>query len=46
VIRDGKARYAAFMPRMWCYLDRCLKTPGMDELKAWFDANVPVEARS
>jgi aminoglycoside/choline kinase family phosphotransferase len=46
VIRDGKGRYAAFMPRMWCYLDRCLKTPGMSELKAWFYANVPVEARS
>jgi aminoglycoside/choline kinase family phosphotransferase len=46
VIRDGKGRYATFMPRMWCYLDRCLKTPGMGELKAWFDANVPVEVRS
>ncbi len=46
VIRDGKGRYAAFMPRMWCYLDRCLKAPGMGELKAWFDANVPIEARS
>jgi aminoglycoside/choline kinase family phosphotransferase len=46
VVRDGKTRYATFMPRMWGYLDRCLKAPGMGELKAWFDANVPVEARS
>jgi aminoglycoside/choline kinase family phosphotransferase len=46
VVRDGKTRYADFMPRMWGYLERCLRAPGMDELKAWFDANVPVEVRS
>lgn len=45
VTRDGKPRYAAFMPRLWTYLDRCLADPSLGELKAWFDANVPVEAR-
>jgi aminoglycoside/choline kinase family phosphotransferase len=46
VTRDGKPRYAAFMPRLWTYLDRCLADPSLSELKAWFDAYVPVEARA
>jgi aminoglycoside/choline kinase family phosphotransferase len=41
VIRDGKPRYRAFMPRLWRYLDRCLG----GEARAWFDRHVPVEAR-
>jgi aminoglycoside/choline kinase family phosphotransferase len=45
VIRDGKPRYEAFMPRLWRYLDRCLADPTLADLKAWFDANVPSGAR-
>jgi aminoglycoside/choline kinase family phosphotransferase len=45
VTRDGKPRYAAFMPRLWTYLDRCLADPELAPLKAWLDANVPAEAR-
>lgn len=45
VTRDNKTRYAAFMPRMWGYLDRCLKAPGLEALKTWLDAHVPSEAR-
>lgn len=45
VTRDGKARYADFMPRMWGYLDRCLADPSLAELKAWFDAHAPMAAR-
>jgi len=45
VTRDGKPRYANFMPRMWRYLDRCLAAPGMEDIRGWFDAHVPVEAR-
>lgn len=43
--RDGKIRYAAFMPRLWGYLGRCLADPGMAELKRWMDRHVPAEAR-
>jgi aminoglycoside/choline kinase family phosphotransferase len=46
VTRDGKPRYAAFMPRLWGYLDRCLADPQLAELKAWMDRYVPLEART
>jgi aminoglycoside/choline kinase family phosphotransferase len=46
VTRDGKPRYAVFMPRLWAYLERCLADPSLVELKAWFDTHVPVEART
>ena len=42
----GRPRYAAFMPRMWRYLDRCLEAPELTPLKAWFARNVPPEARA
>ena len=35
VTRDGKPRYAALMPRLWGYLDRCLTDPEMAALKVW-----------
>lgn len=46
VTRDGKPRYAAFMPRLWGYLDRCLADPQLAGLKAWMDAYVPIGART
>jgi aminoglycoside/choline kinase family phosphotransferase len=46
VTRDGKPRYAAMMPRLWGYLDRCLADPANAPLKAWLDAHVPAEARA
>ena len=46
VTRDGKPRYASFMPRLWTYLDACLTDPALADLKAWFDDHVPAEARS
>jgi len=46
VTRDGKPRYAAFMPRLWGYLDRCLADPELAPLKAWMDRHVPREART
>ena len=45
VTRDGKPRYAAFMPRLWTYLDRCLADPQLAPLAAWMDEHVPHEAR-
>jgi aminoglycoside/choline kinase family phosphotransferase len=46
VTRDGKPRYAAFMPRLWTYLDRCLADPALARLKVWFDTHVPAEVRT
>jgi hypothetical protein len=45
VVRDAKPRYAAFMPRLWGYLDRCLADPQLAGLKAWMDRHVPPEDR-
>lgn len=45
VVRDGKPRYRAFMPRLWSYLDRCLVDPSPPGLRDWFDRHVPREAR-
>jgi aminoglycoside/choline kinase family phosphotransferase len=44
VVGFGRPRYAAFMPRMWRYLDLCLAAPDMAPLKAWFAKNVRREA--
>lgn len=41
----GRPQYEAFMPRTWRYLERNLQDPAMADLKAWFDAHVPTEAR-
>ncbi len=46
VVRDGKPKYETFLPRLWRYLDSCLADPRLTDLKAWFDANVPAEARA
>jgi len=46
VVRDGKPRYAAFMPRLWRYLDRCLADPAPTGLRAWLAQHAPAEARA
>jgi len=45
IVRDGKPRYAAFMPRLWRYLDRCLADPALAGLDEWLARHVPAEAR-
>ena len=45
VTRDAKPRYAAFMPRLWGYLDRCLADPGLTPLNAWLDNHLPADVR-
>ena len=45
VVRDGRPKYEAFLPRMWGYLDACLADPGLADLRTWLDACVPPEAR-
>lgn len=44
IVRDGKPRYRAFMPRIWAHLNANLKTPGLESVARWFDKYVP-EAR-
>jgi len=46
VVRDGKPRYRAFMPRLWTYLDRCLAGPAPPGLAAWIGRYAPTEARA
>lgn len=45
IVRDGKPRYRAFMPRLWRYLDRCLANDAARETRLWLDRHVPIEAR-
>ena len=44
--RDGKPGYRRFQPRMWGLLERDLGQPGLDPVRAWFDANVPSAKRA
>ncbi|MEI9994121.1 MAG: phosphotransferase [Rhizomicrobium sp.] len=43
--RDGKARYLAYLPRVWGYLNRDLAHPALAGLKAWYDRTIPPEKR-
>lgn len=44
-IRDKKPHYLVHMPRLWRYMDQCLKHPILADLKTWLDAHVPQELR-
>ena len=44
--RDGKPHYLPFQPRVWAYLERNLAHPALAPVRAWFDANVPVDQRA
>ena len=44
--RDGKPHYRSFQPRMWGLLERDLAAPGLEPVRAWFDANVPPAKRA
>lgn len=46
VVRDGKPKYRAFMPRMWRHLESNLRHPDLEGLASWFDRFVPKEARA
>ena len=37
IVRDGKPRYATFLPRMKAMLARNLENPALADLKLWFD---------
>lgn len=43
--RDRRTGYVERLPRVWDYLDRNFAHPRLAPVKAWFDANVPVDRR-
>jgi hypothetical protein len=45
VVRDGKTRYGAFMPRLWDYLDRCITDPAPKGLASWIARHAPADMR-
>jgi len=44
-IRDHKSHYLVHMPRLWRYMDQCLKDPALADLKTWLDTHVPPDLR-
>jgi len=44
--RDGKARYLAFLPRVWSYMERDLLDPALADLRAWYDRVIPKDKRA
>ena len=44
-VRDGKASYPRFHPRLWELVNANLEHPALASVKAWFDAHVPASAR-
>jgi N-acetylmuramate 1-kinase len=44
-VRDGKAGYPAFHPRLWELVTRNLERPALAPVAEWFAANVPAGAR-
>ncbi len=44
--RDGKARYLAYLPRVWATLERDLAHPALGDLRAWYDRIIPKEKRA
>jgi aminoglycoside/choline kinase family phosphotransferase len=43
--RDNKPGYRRFQPRMWGLLERDLAQPGLEPVRAWFEANIQPEHR-
>ena len=46
IVRDGKPRYRAFLPRMWAHLNANLEKPGLETVRAWFETHVPEGSRN
>jgi aminoglycoside/choline kinase family phosphotransferase len=44
-VRDGKAGYPAFHPRLWELVTRNLAQPALAPVAEWFAAHVPADAR-
>ncbi len=44
-VRDGKAQYPRWHPRLWQLVERGLAQPALAPVAAWFAAHVPAAAR-
>ncbi|MBL8644740.1 MAG: phosphotransferase [Rhodospirillaceae bacterium] len=44
-LRDSKPHYLVHIPRLWRYMDQCLREPALADLKRWFDTYVPPDLR-
>ncbi len=44
-VRDGKAHYLSFLPRVWGHLMRDLQHPAMKSLRTFLDTHIPLDAR-
>jgi aminoglycoside/choline kinase family phosphotransferase len=44
-VRDGKASYPAFHPRLWELVTRNLQRPALAGVADWFATHVPADAR-
>ncbi len=40
-VRDGKASYLSYLPRVWKHLERDLSHPLLASLKTWLDKHIP-----
>ena len=45
IVRHGKPRYRAFMPRVWRHLNANLTRPGLEPVRDWSYAHVPETSR-
>ena len=45
-VRDGKASYPAFHPRLWAMVTHNLAHPALAPVAAWFAAHVPASVRT
>lgn len=43
--RDGKPIYLKHIPRVWRLLERSLRHPVLDDVRAWIDAHIPISKR-
>lgn len=44
-VRDGKANYLSFLPRVWGHLAHDLQHPALAPVRAWLDQYIPVSLR-
>jgi aminoglycoside/choline kinase family phosphotransferase len=44
-IRDKKSSYLEHLPRLWRYMETCLRNPILYPLREWLHENVPVKHR-
>jgi aminoglycoside/choline kinase family phosphotransferase len=44
-VRDGKASYLRFLPRVWAHLERDVAHPALAGLRHWLDTHIPAQKR-